>query len=229
MFSLFIQRRYIKWNRTVIVGISKLGKVKEFEIELIENPSQLGELEKEILIGELNAITKDAFDKDVPMEETRERTVEVDMIYLVRNGEDVVGYMTNDIMTLAGHKVTYFSSAFLKREVQGNGLYNLINEFRLGTANGVIMTRTQNPLVMKGFHDLCKQHGFQFFPNGIMREEVLMMAREYSPNVEDDLICRGVYGRELMSETPLPNHETRELFDKLDVKKGDGVILIGIK
>ncbi len=213
----------------MVAGISRLGTAKGFKIELVEKPFNLGELEKELLVKELNSVTKDAFGKDVPMQETRERTIETDRIYLVKKDLEVIGYMTNESMKLEGQMVNYFSSGFLKREFQGQGLYGIMNRFRLGDAADAIMTRTQNPLVIKGFHDLCRNNGFRFSPDGKVPERALHLAKAYDSRVEPELICRGVYGRELMDKTPEPSSATSRMFNSLDVQKGDAFILVGMK
>lgn len=218
----------------MVVGIIDLGRINGFLVEMIENPSKLGKLEQEVLVKELNAISIDAFKKSTPIEETWERTVGVDVIYLIKDVKDanrIVGYTTNDMMMLEGQTVNYFSSALFKREIQQQGLYKMVNDLRLEThPSDIIMTRTQNPLVEAGFKHLCSDNGIVFFPNGVpTTQEIMIIARAYAPSVNEKLICEGVYGRALMDETPKPVGDIVGMFKGLNIDRGDGIILIGKK
>ncbi len=216
----------------LIAGIVDLGRINGFRVEAIEKPSRLSELEQEILVRDLNTISVDAFNKPTPLEETRERTVGVDTIFLIKSGTEVVGYTTNDRMTLDNHAVNYFSSALFKRKVQQEGLYQKVNDLRVEfQPSDNIMTRTQNPLVVQGFRSLCQRHGFLIHPDSANStpEPIIRIARAYAPLAGEDLICRGVYGRALMDETPVPRENVRELFQRMNIPQGDAVILIGTK
>ena len=207
-----------------------ISRINGFEVELIANPGGLAREQQIELVRELNAISIDAFNKPTPPEETWERTVRVGRIYLLKDSGRIVGYATNALMELNGIGVNYFSSALLRREVQNKGLYGPLNRLRVETIDSdVIMTRTQNPLVVKGFLSLCEQLGMQGFPNGISpTERVMDIARAYSPNVDPDMVCKGVYGRALMDNTPNPCKSIEHICSKLDVDRGDGLILIGV-
>jgi hypothetical protein len=215
----------------LIAPIINIGNINGYTVQLIQKASRLSFDEQEKLVKELNSISVDAFNKPTPMQETWERTVQVDLIYLIKKDQKILGYTTNDIMNIKGEKINYFSSALFKREIQQNGLYKKINELRLETTpTKTIMTRTQNPLVVTGFEDLCITNNYEFFPNGQgIPKNVYELAKQYSPEVDQSLVCKGVYGRALMDKTPNPDKKTQKLFDKLEIEKGDAVILMGIK
>lgn len=177
----------------------------------------------------LNEITTEAFHKETPIEETRERTVCVDQIYLVKKDGAILGYATNDVLDLAGERVNYFSSAIFTDELKSNGMYSELNRLRVECNDcNTIMTRTQNPVVIHSFKNLCDKLDFEFFPGGeIIPKEILDIARDYSIDVDNHLICERVYGRALMDKTPLPRPELQELYKRIDVDDGDAIILIG--
>lgn len=213
----------------MVAGITNLGKINGYSIEVIENPGYLNDPEKEILVRDLNAISIDAFNKPTPMEETRERTVCVDLVFLIRQ-EEIVGYTTNDILLLEGYEVNYFSSALFKRKIQQQGLYGRINDLRLEFRHSErIMTRTQNPLVAQGFKNLCDRHRLYFYPSNEapVPDLIKRIAQAYAPTADEHLICKGVYGRALMDTTPKPNEGTKYFFQSLDIECGDAIILLG--
>ncbi len=215
----------------MVAGITDLGAVNGFDIRMVENAAGLSRLEQTALVEELNSISVDAFNKATPLEETWERTIGVDVIYLIEDSGRIVGYTTNDFMNLAGFEVNYFSSALFRREVQNRGLYRHINRLRMEThPRKVIMTRTQNPMVAQGFKDVCREKSFSFFPNGgSVSQEVMSIARAYASGVNQHMICERVYGRALMDDTPVPAGEVAPLFTNLNIARGDGIILVGTK
>lgn len=213
-------------------GIEKKGEVGGFQIEIIENPSGLPKKEQEVLVKELNSISVDAFNKATPIEETWERTVGVDCIFLIKEKEKIVGYATNDVMEISGKKVNYFSSALFRREIQSKGLYHEINKIRRDHIEGMdfLMTRTQNPMVYSGFKRLCEEGDREIFPNGKdTPDDVMGIAKGYSSIVNKHMVCEGVYGRALMDDTPLPNAGSASVFSHVNMSRGDGMILIGAR
>ncbi len=216
----------------LLVRIRRSNLVNGCLVELLENPQELlSETEQIDLVKTLNAISIEAFDKATPMQETWERTILADRIYLVKQNEEIVGYATNDDLKLNGKIVNYFGSALFKRKIQLRGLYNLLNVIRLESEHdGIIMTRTQNPVVMHNFKKLCVENNYLFFPNKTASsDDIMRIAKEYSNTVDADFICKGVYGRELMNETPKPIGKITDLFTSLNLSEGDGLIMIGSK
>ncbi|MFH1589659.1 MAG: hypothetical protein ABIB43_03785 [archaeon] len=211
--------------------ITDIDNINGFMVQMIENPSGLEKTMQEKLVKELNVLTAAIFNKATPIEETWERTVGVDIVYLIKNQDEIVGYTTNDLMKLNGRKMNYFSSAFIKRDLQDHGLYHEINNIRFNThPTDVIMTRTQTPIVISGFKRLCDENGFTMFPSGgLVPPDIMNIARAYDPNVNFSLVCKGVYGRALMDDTPEPRDDVRSMFNMINVNNGDGMILIGTK
>ena len=184
----------------------------------------------ESLVHELNVLTANAFGKDVPMEETQERFDSADVLLLLEREGKIVGYGFNDILTLAGQKVNYFGSGFIAPEAQGFGLYGILKKARVEAVDAdVIMTRTQNPRVVSGFARLCDTLGFEMSPSEIIKPEALAIARAYAPECTDGMVCHGVYGRELMGETPNPLGLAAGILRDVNPEKGDGIILVGKK
>ena len=184
--------------------------------------------QKSDLVIALNKITARAFGKDVPIEETEERFRDADALFLVNDRNKVVGYGFNDIINLDGKTVNYFGSGFIEPEFQGQGLYEILNKERVqGILADVIMTRTQNPKVVSGFSRVCENLGYKISSNGMMTPSALRIARAYAPECTSELVCKGIYGRELMGNTPSPKRETARILSNVDPKKGDGIILIG--
>lgn len=207
-------------ERDSLYSVNKLNKVDELPDE-----------KKILLVQRLNEITSQAFGKNVPLQETWERTVNVKSIYLLIHNSTIAGYATNDLSEFSGKKVNYFSSGFIGNEFRGKGLYNFINYWRLvDEESDIIMTRTQNPLVVSGFKSLCDNNGFTFHPGEIKeRNNALKIAKNYFPEINSEFICKNAYGRALMDKTPAPEKNTSHILRNIDVCKGDAVILLGYK
>ena len=167
----------------------------------------------------------------MPLEETQERFAHSDVVQLLMLGESVVGYAFNDHLQLAGHDVNYFSSCFVHPEHRG-GVYVPFNHARYAEIpTNVIATRTQNPRIYAGFQRFCEEEGFQLFPDtrGMVCQESLAVAQAFASDCRDDQICRGVYGRELMANTPRAHGSIASLFENLKPEHGDAMVLIGIR
>ncbi len=185
------------------------------------------------ILPNLYDVALDAFGKWLPAEAIESRTAEGSLVLVLYQEERIIGYAVNDLLSLAGREVNYFASGFLRREMQGNGLYSEMNRLRaeLLPAN-VMMTRTQNPLVYAQFKKLCDEKKYRLEPQGrIVQKETLAIARAYSPEVEESMIVRGIYwNRSLMDDTPMPRGEMeRRIWSNLTVEKGDALIIIGDK
>ncbi len=183
------------------------------------------------ILPNLYDVALDAFGKWLPAEAIESRTAEASLVLVLYQKGRIIGYAVNDLLSLAGKEVNYFASGFLRREMQGKGLYSEMNRLRaeLLPAN-VMMTRTQNPLVYAQFRKLCDEKRYQLEPQErIVPEDTLAIARAYSPEVEESLIVRGVYwNRSLMDDTPMPKGEMeRRIWSNLTVEKGDALIIIG--
>ncbi len=183
------------------------------------------------VVQRLNHLTALCFGKDVPLEETQERFAHSDVVQLLMHGENVVGYAFNDHLQLAGHDVNYFSSCFVHPEHRG-GVYVPFNHARYAEIPAkVIVTRTQNPRIYAGFKRFCEEEGFQLFPNtlGAVSQESVAIAQAFASDCRADQICYGVYGRELMANTPKAGHSIASLFEMIRPEKGDAVVLVGMK
>lgn len=187
--------------------------------------------ESSALVRELNTLTALCFGKEVLLTETEERFVHSDVVQLLLKGEDVVGYAFNDRLRLASHPVNYFSSCFVHPDHRG-GVYVPFNHARYKEIPvDVVVTRTQNPRVYAGFARFCQEGGFILYPNatGEVREESLAIASAFAPDCGHDQVCRGIYGRELMADTPSARESIAQLFGSLVPKQGDAIVLVGIK
>ncbi len=183
------------------------------------------------ILPELYRVALDAFGKWLPAEAIESRTAEASLVMVLYQEERILGYAVNDLLTLAGKEVNYFASGFLRREMQGNGLYSEMNRLRVDLLpSDIIMTRTQNPIVYAQFRKLCEEKRYKFEPQGeVVREETLAIAQAYSPEVERSMIVRGVYWkRSLMDDTPTPRGDLeKRIWSNLNVKNGDAVIIVG--
>lgn len=192
--------------------------------------------EKEIdsLILELHDVASDAFGKYISLDAIAERTRGIDYIFIVRddNGR-AVGYASNEILLLNGMEVNYFASAMIRKEYQDRGIYSHLKDLRVNVAGtDVLMTRTQNPKVYRSFGQVCKHGGYQLYPNGLeIPKTAIELARSYCPNTDNMLIVKNAYyGEALMKKTPEPlSEEEKKIWSKMDVNKGDAVILIGLR
>jgi hypothetical protein len=208
-------------------------KVKSFlgkeEIDILaRDPSRMSDCE----IKDLNEITAKCFGKNVPLQETYEHIAEADFLSLLMVDGKIRGYGLNSGMQLVGCSVNYFGSGFIDPELHDCGLYLPLNEHRIEIfPASALMTRTQNPKVFSGFGRMCLENGFEISPSkdGSIDKKSLEMAREFSPSCTNEQVCIGAYGRELMSDTPAPLDSVANVMGKLNVSRGDGVILIGRK
>jgi len=183
-------------------------------------------------------IAIDGFGRHLPYEAIDDRTRSSSCVMVLKTQDHrPVGYTVNDQLTLDGTDVNYFATALTLSRFRGNGLYGLINPLRaisVDNAN-VLMTRTQNPIVYHRFTQVCNDFGLDVITTtDPIPEKVLTMAKEFSSNVTDDLICRNVYdfgegGRALMYYTPEPQGEAQiKIWDKINVEKGDAILIFGV-
>ena len=182
-------------------------------------------------VVDLNRLTAICFGKEVPLDETHERCGEADKIFLLKKNGEIVGYAFNNSMKLNGYNIHYFGSAFVKPELQG-GVYHLLNEERIkAIESDIIMARTQNPKIYSGFQRLGREFGYTMSQDakGVTKDLGLRVARAYSPDCTSRQICKGVYGRELMANTPKALGDTAVIFENIDTKAGDAIILVGIR
>ncbi len=186
----------------------------------------------DFLIGELYDVALDSFAKYLPYEAINSRTRDSDYIIVLRDKiGKAVGYSVNELLYLDGIAVNYYATALLRRSIQRKGLYSILNELRYDSLPAdAIMTRTQNPVIYRSFSRLCREKDCELHPNGVdIPKNVKMIAKAHSPDVDDNLVVRGVYfGRSLMDDTPKPKGEEIKVWSNLDVNSGDAVILIGI-
>lgn len=191
-------------------------------------------------IMQLNLITANCFGKEVPLEETRKQFEEAELLSLLMLDNTIKGYGLNSHLNLDCTQVNYFGSGFIDPEFQDRKLYSQFTRVRTELiVTPVIMTRTQNPKVFSGFTRLCQDRGLAMSPDsqGNVNNRSLELAKTFSnhgggafdSSCDDMQICRGLYGRELMANTPLPNDTTRRVMGELDVPKGDAIILVGGK
>ncbi len=185
------------------------------------------------LIDSFYDVALDAFSKWLPREAIESRTADASCVIALYKDNRVVAYAVNDLLTLAGHEVNYYASGFIRRELQGNGLYSYLNMLRqqLLPADHV-MTRTQNPIVYREFKKLCDKLRYTLDPkNGTVSNLAIELAREFTPEVESNMVVRGVYwNRSLMDDTPEPKSELeREVWKNINLNNGDAVILVGSK
>mgnify|MGYP001609368968 FL=1 len=82
------------------------------------------------LIDSFYDVALDAFSKWLPREAIESRTADASCVIALYKDNRVVAYAVNDLLTLAGHEVNYYASGFIRRELQGNGLYSYLNMLR---------------------------------------------------------------------------------------------------
>ena len=195
---------------------------------IVENASNLSDLQ----IKELNRITANCFAKDVPLDETVEHVREAHLLTLIIMGNSIKGYGLNSRIVFGDVAVNYFGSGFIDPSLHNRNLYSILNSCRDSTIGiDTIMTRTQNPRVYSAFRRLCLNTGRVISPlsDGRIDNLSLYLARAFFPLCTSEQVCLGVYGRELMAETPKPDESTKSVMGKLDNSVGDAVILVGRK
>ena len=195
-------------------------------------------IDQEII--DLNGITSRCFGKEVPLEETRKQFGEADFLSVVMLEEQVRGYGLNSKFSLNESVINYFGSGFIDPLLHDKELYARLNAFRINLISAnAIMTRTQNPKVYSGFTRLCKDNNFLFSPDATSNidQKCLSLAKEFcthtggafSSTCNDEQICKNIYGRELMRNTPIPNERSNKVMSKLNISQGDAIILVGRK
>lgn len=210
--------------------IDKLG----LKLEVLKPKANIEDSKKTVrLIDAFYDVALDAFGKWLPREAIESRTADASCVIAVYKEERIVAYAVNDLLDINGKKVNYYASGFIRRELQGNGLYNEMNILRYKyTLADIIMTRTQNPVVYREFKKLCCSLGYFLEPRGNeINTETLSLAKGFSSDVEENMVVRGVYwNRSLMNDTPKPQGELEtKLWNNLNINNGDAMIIIGIK
>ncbi len=189
-------------------------------------------------IKQLNLITAKCFGNSVPLDETRKQFEEAEMLSLLMQKGEIRGYGLNSQIQLNGTTINYFGSGFIDPQLQDKDVYAELNLFRSDQLpTEAIMTRTQNPKVYSGFMRLCQERGFLLSPDHDSKIDSpsLELAKAFSfrgggafsSECNNKQTCRGIYERELMGNTPLPNEATRKVMGELNVSNGDAIILVG--
>ncbi|MBS3074677.1 hypothetical protein J4447_04495 [Candidatus Pacearchaeota archaeon] len=214
-------------------------ETRGLELEVIK-PAEKGRrsLWMDALIKEFHEIAVDSFGRWLPFEAIDGRTRDADLLLVLRDkGSRAVGYTVNELLTLNGTKTNYFATGLLRRDIQGNGLYGPLNHLRsVAIPSEALMTRTQSPVVYRGFTKICSHQGLQVNPNGVSPSpKALDIAKAFCGKTGEDFIVKGVYnfgegGRALMYDTPEPKTDIeKKIWSRLKINNGDAVIIVGVK
>ena len=73
--------------------------------------------------------------------------------------------------------------------------------------------------------------GFRLFPDvkGIVCDDSRAIAHAFAADCDHDQICPGIYGRELMADTPRAHGSITSLFENIKPGQGDAIVLVGIR
>ncbi|NQT50265.1 hypothetical protein HQ571_06245 [Candidatus Kuenenbacteria bacterium] len=222
--------------------------------EGVEVKRVIGEQSDEpIFVREVNRITAASFGADVPIEETYDHLEEANLGHFVYMSKDgfprLIAYALNETFEIDWFNgvnertatVNYFSSAFILPEIRKQfSLYKMLGSMRLTHDEDIIMTRTQNPIVMSFFAWLCEFQGMRLLsPHrgtrpGHHLPNAISVAIKYKFELENqfrwNMIFPDAYGRCLTGqpiEAKTPFSE--DITQQLDVLAGDAALLVGRK
>lgn len=201
------------------------------------NPSRifLGD-EREALVDELTEIARDGFGSQMTREDVENHVLKTEILYLVREKNNVVGFSSHNRLKINGRSVLYNNGIAIKRNAQRKGIYYEVNKeaMNLNKFDFVAM-RTQNPVIYGATLKLVKQ----LYPDGYeipeeIKEIGKTIAKDYLKMLrfdENTFIGRGTYGCSLYNTVPRYKDESiNKFFDEtlgLDYSAGDSVLLVG--
>lgn len=217
-------------------------RVSDWSLRVIE-PATLPPDEQDGLINAMYEIAVDSFGggeqgNKLPYGAIDGRTREATAVLVIEDSTGYpIGYTVNDAVQTREGVVNYFNTALMRTSVQGRGTYGPLNRYRaaLFPAAGMI-TRTQNPIVLRGMRKLQRELEARLYPDHEgTPTDVSEMLMELFPDSE--LLCepgavptvvqRGVYTwGALMDETPPPREGLeKQVWRNLNIGKGDGMIM----
>ncbi len=185
------------------------------------------------LITDCHKLASKSFGKYIHWRAIDGRSRESYSILLLTHNDEKVGYAVNDRLLINNRLTNYFSTGMIIPDHQGKGLYSWFNQVRQAILPDaeVVLTRTQNPVVYKGFTNYCNKYGFSnIYPESTtIPDNVVEFVRQWDPDIEDSLISKKIYfGRELMGSTPAPDSLLiQKLWNQINTKQGDAYVVIG--
>lgn len=206
-------------------------------INLVYNPNdKFKDVKRKNLVSKLTEIARDGFGSSIAYDDVENHVLHVDALYLIYGKNDLIGFSSYDFITFKGKNILYLSGIVVKRDFQKNGLFNIVNKSAISQGNFDFLTmRTQNPVIYGATNKIVetlyphksKDITSEIKEVGIYLAKEKLKMRQFD---EENFIGRETYGQSLYDFIP-EYSGAKEFFDnilKLNYKKGDSVILVGV-
>ena len=129
-------------------------------IEKILNPK---EKVSDLSLDELIAIARNGFGTEMTREDIVNHIINIDILYLLKYKNELVGFSSYDLHEFNGNKILYLSGIVLRRDMQKNGFFKDTNKIALSEIKPKYFTmKTQNPVIYGATKNLVSK----IYPNG---------------------------------------------------------------
>jgi hypothetical protein len=180
----------------------------------------------------VSKVVRNAFGKDLDMEDIYQHLTKPDEVFLLRNFQDkVIAMRSHSRVSLSGVPSVVLDGAAIGPDYHGRGIYGLLLSEIEGSER-VMCLRTQNPRIYASLNSYCRK----VFPNyretpKDIRNLLNSFANYLNCEVDSNFVIRGYYGGLFYGEEP--THEKFSLLFKeklkMDLSKGDAVLLAGVR
>ena len=152
-------------------------------------------------------------------------------VHILDEDKNIIGFSTNEYHHVSSGSVNYFRVTLLKKIIQRSGLYPFLQELRFNIfPSDFIISRTQHPVVYSAFKKLCNNHDMSISPRvGNVFSRSFKIAKEMGLDINDQSVIIGAIRGEVLVETPSPPEDLIPLWNQIDLKNGDVLVMIGYK
>ena len=152
-------------------------------------------------------------------------------VHILDEDKNIIGFSTNEYHHVSSGSVNYFRVTLLKKIIQRSGLYPFLQELRFNIfPSDLIISRTQHPVVYSTFKKLCNNHDMSISPTvGNVFSRSFKIAKEMGLDINDQSVIIGAIRGEVLVETPSPPEDLIPLWNQIDLKNGDVLVMIGYK
>ncbi len=175
-------------------------------------------------------VSKDGFGNDLGFDALVHRNRDADLWIHILDGEgNLIGFSINEGYRVDGKTINYFRITVFIKEIQARGIYPLLNELKVAIIPAdIYLVRTQNPVVFKYFNHLCRDHGLAVSPTAKKIDSYAVnIARNLIPDIDALSVQRSVLEGEALIGTPKPPKEHKPIWERMDIHKGDVVVIVG--
>ena len=152
-------------------------------------------------------------------------------VHILDENKNIIGFSTNECHQVNSNSVNYFRVTLFKKIIQRSGIYPFVQELRYAIfPSDLIISRTQHPVVYNTFKELCSNHGMLISPTvNNVYPKAFEITKELGLDINPHSAIIGAIRGEVLAKTPAPSEDLIPLWNQIDLKNGDVLVMIGYK